>query len=57
MSTQQPHILIALCGILGPVILIASFMINPAPPVDYTVYQLREFAIQHHNGIVFGGWL
>src|SRR5215470_2115778 len=57
MSTQQSYILIALCGVLGPVILIASFIINPAPPVDYTVAQLREFAVQHHNGIVFGGWL
>src|SRR5215510_3342286 len=57
MSTQQSHILIALCGIFGPVILVASFIINPAPPADYTADQLREFAIQHHNGIVFGGWL
>jgi len=57
MSTHQSYILIALCGILGPVILIASFVINPAPPANYTVPQLREFAVQHHNGIVFGGWL
>jgi hypothetical protein len=38
-------------------ILVISFVINPAPPADSTVPQLRDFAIQHHNGIVFGGWL
>jgi hypothetical protein len=39
------------------VILVTSFVINPAPPADSTVPQLRDFAIQHHNGIVLGGWL
>jgi hypothetical protein len=57
MSSSQSYILAALCGILGPVLLVVSFVINPAPPANYTVSQLREFAIQHHNGIVFGGWL
>src|SRR5215510_801815 len=57
MSTSHSYTLVALCGIIGPIILVASFVINPAPPADYTVPQLREFAIQHHNGIVFGGWL
>jgi hypothetical protein len=33
------------------VILVASFVINPGPPADYTITQLRDFAIQHHNGI------
>ena len=57
MSTRQSYILTALCGIIGPVILVASFIINRAPPSDFTVTQLRDFAIQHHNGIVLGGWL
>lgn len=57
MSTRLSGILATLCGIVGPVILVASFAINPAPPADYTITQLRDFAIQHHNGIVFGGWL
>ncbi len=57
MSPQKSHILTALCGIVGPVILVASFVINPAPPADYTITQLRDFAIQRHNGIVVGGWL
>jgi hypothetical protein len=51
------RILAALCGTLGPAILVTSFVINPALPVDSTVPQLRDFAIQHHNRIVLGGWL
>lgn len=42
---------------IGPAILVASFVINPAPPANYTTEQLREFAIRHHNEIAFGGWL
>ena len=57
MATRAPHRLIALCGIIGPVILVLSFVINPAPPADYSIPQLRDFAQQHHNGIVMGGWL
>ncbi len=57
MSSRQSIVLTALCGIVGPIILVASFVINPAPPADYTVSQLRDFAIQHHNTIVLGGWL
>jgi len=57
MSAKLFRILAALCGIIGPVILIGSFVINPAPPAGYTIAQLRDFAIQHHNGIVLGGWL
>lgn len=57
MSIPQSYILTTLCGIIGPVILVASFVINPAPPADYTTTQLHNFAIQHHNGIVLGGWL
>jgi hypothetical protein len=55
--TRQPHFLTALCGIIGPVILVASFVISPAPPASYTITPLRDFALQHHNGIALGGWL
>ena len=57
MSKKQFRFLAALCGITGPVILIGSFVINQAPPTDYTIAQLRDFTVQHHNGIVLGGWL
>jgi hypothetical protein len=32
MSARIFRIPTALCGIVGPVILVASFVINPAPP-------------------------
>ena len=57
MSNRLSRILAAICGIIGPVVLVVSFRLNPAPPASDTVAQLREFAILHHNGIVFGGWL
>jgi hypothetical protein len=57
MSKRFSHILAALCGILGPVSLVASFRLNPAPPASDTLTQLRDFAIQHHNNIILGGWL
>ena len=53
----RSRFLSALCGVIGPVILVASFVINPAPPSDYTPTQLQAFALRHHNGIVLGGWL
>jgi hypothetical protein len=56
-SSRRSGLVIALCGIVGPSILVASFVINPAPPATDTVAQLRDFALQHHNGIVLGGWL
>src|SRR5262245_28225078 len=57
MSLRQFRILAALCGIVGPVVLVGSFVINPAPPAGYTTTQLRDFTLQHHNAIVLGGWL
>lgn len=55
--SRRAQLLVALSGVAGPLILVASFVINPAPPVGSTIAQLRAFAIQHHNGIVLGGWL
>lgn len=57
MFSRNSTILAALSGIVGPLILVASFMMNPAPPASDTALQLRDFAVQHHNLIVFGGWL
>ncbi len=56
-SRQRSRLFIALAGIVGPVVLVASFFINPAPPLGATVAQLRDFAVRHHDGIVLGGWL
>src|SRR5260221_14617767 len=57
MARTRFQILTALCGIVGPLILVASFAINPAPPVNATLAQLHDFAVQHPNTIVLGGWL
>ena len=54
---RPARILAGLCGILGPVTLVLSFMINPAPPADATLAQLAAFAKEHHHTIVLGGWL
>ena len=51
------RIVAGLCGIFGAIALVSSFVMNPAPPAEFTVSQLRDFAVQHHNGIVFGAWL
>ena len=57
MSPTMPRIVAGLCGILGAVALVSSFLMNPAPPADFSAAQLRDFAVQHHNSIVFGAWL
>jgi hypothetical protein len=57
MSPRLPRTAAGLCGILGAVALVSSFIMNPAPPADFSLAQLRDFAIQHHNGVVLGAWL
>ncbi len=57
MSPRQSHLLTASCGVVGPVILVASFVMNPAPPADLNTAELRDFAVRNHNAIVVGGWL
>ena len=57
MSPKIPRIAAGLCGILGALVLVSSFLMNPAPPADFGLAQLRDFAIEHHNRIVFGAWL
>lgn len=57
MSNRTSYNLAGLSGILGPLVLVVSFVMNPAPPASDTVAQLSQFAIQHHTAIVLGGWL
>jgi hypothetical protein len=57
MSSQLTRILAAICGVAGTVILIGSFMINPAPPPGATISQLADFANQHSFTIILGGWM
>ena len=57
MSIRLFRILTALCGILGIIMLIPSFIINPGPPPNPTVSQLIAFGNQYHNSILIGAWL
>ncbi len=57
MSIRLFRTLTALCGILGVIMLIPSFIINPGPPPNPTVAQLIAFGNQYHNSILIGAWL
>lgn len=57
MSTGQFRIITAICGILGCIILITSFVINPGPPSTDTIPQIIAFGTEHHNLIVSGAWM
>jgi len=57
MNFKLTRILAALCGLIGTVTLIGSFVINPAPPTGSTIAQLADFANKHSTTIILGGWL
>jgi hypothetical protein len=42
MSRRLPRTAAGLCGILGAVALVSSFILNPAPPADFSLAQLRD---------------
>lgn len=50
-------ILGALSGILGVVMLILSFSVNPGPPPGSSGPELARFAEQFHNQVMWGAWL
>jgi hypothetical protein len=45
------------CGVVGPIVLVASFAINPAPPPGLGVVALAAWAAQHHGLMLFGEWM
>ncbi len=57
MSTKLFRILTALACIIGVVMLITSFVINPGPPPNTTVAQLIAFGNQYRNSVLVGAWL
>ena len=44
-------------GILGVVMLIISFNINPGPPLNAPLNHLIEFGKQYYGAILWGAWL
>jgi len=57
MSTKLFRILAALSGIIGVILLVISFDINPGPPANATTAQLIAFANQNSTSILWGAWL
>jgi len=57
MSTRLFSILSALSGIVGVIMLIISFSINPGPPLNATDAQLVALNNQNFTMILWGSWL
>jgi hypothetical protein len=57
MSPRLFRILSAVSGVVGVVLSIVSFNINPGPPPDATSAQLAVFASQYFSSILWGAWL
>lgn len=50
------HWLIALCGVVGPLILVGSFAMNPGPPPGLSTAALAAWAAPREGLLLFGGW-
>src|SRR6516225_9421589 len=46
-----------ICGIIGVILLVISFNINPGPPPDASIEQLSAFAQRYSSSILLGAWL
>ena len=57
MSSRLFRILSALSGVVGVIMLITSFSINPGPPRDATSAQLTAFGNEYFASILWGAWL
>jgi hypothetical protein len=57
MSTKLFRLLSALTCIVGVIMLITSFSINPGPPSNATSAQLIAFGNQYYTSILWGAWL
>ncbi len=47
----------AWCGVIGVVLLVTSFIVNPGPGPNPTAHQLEVFGNSHHTTILLGAWL
>jgi hypothetical protein len=48
--------LTALCGIIGVVLLVTSFVMNPGPGPNPTAHDLAVFGNAHRTAILLGAW-
>jgi hypothetical protein len=54
---KSTRILCAICGIVGVLMLIISFNINPGPPPGASYEKLLAFGNQYYSSILWGAWL
>lgn len=57
MSTTTSRIALALVGLVGVVVLSASFAINPGPPAGASIPQIVAWGRQHETLIEAGAWM
>src|SRR5262249_7204169 len=56
-SRRGFRLLAGLCGLVGPVVLIASFAMNPAPPPGLSIPALATWAAPREASLLLGGWM
>jgi hypothetical protein len=56
-SKRSFCILSALSGIVGVVLILVSFNINPGPPLGATSAELMKFGQQYYASVLWGAWL
>jgi hypothetical protein len=57
ISNRSFCFLCGLSGIIGVLMLIISFSINPGPPAGATLAQLEAFGHRYYTSILWGAWL
>jgi hypothetical protein len=57
ISKRSFCILSGLSGIVGVVLILVSFNLNPGPPPGATSAELMKFGHQYYASILWGGWL
>jgi hypothetical protein len=56
-SDRALHLFSGLCGIVGPLVLVGSFAINPSPPPGLPAAALAAWAALREGQLLLGGWL
>jgi hypothetical protein len=59
MTTERSALfrrLLGFCGVVGPIVLVGSFAMNPAPPPGLSTAALAAWASAHEGLLLLGGW-
>jgi hypothetical protein len=51
------EMLAGLCGVIGPIVLVASFAMNPAPPPGLSPAAIAAWAAPREGWLLLGGWM